>query len=170
MVLGAAAIVLIPGAPLGVITLSVQALAGVLLPSASMFLLLLCNDKAVLGPWVNPGWLNVVASLVISVLVLLSLILTATVLFPSINVTTLAIWGGVGLGLGLVIVGAISFRRQPAVKISKEGRESWHMPPIDQLPKAEWSAPKRAAMLLLRVYLIVSVGLLIVKAIRLGGG
>ena len=50
MVLLAAAIVLIPGAPLGTITTAVQALAGVLLPSATVFLLLLCNDKAVLGP------------------------------------------------------------------------------------------------------------------------
>ena len=57
----AAAIVLIPGAPLGLITTAVQALAGVLLPSATVFLLLLCNDKAVLGPWVNRPWLNVVA-------------------------------------------------------------------------------------------------------------
>ena len=37
----------------------VQALAGVLLPSATVFLLLLCNDKEVLGPWVNRPWLNV---------------------------------------------------------------------------------------------------------------
>jgi NRAMP (natural resistance-associated macrophage protein)-like metal ion transporter len=49
----AAAIVLTPGAPLGLLTVAVQALAGVLLPSATVFLLLLCNDKAVLGPWVN---------------------------------------------------------------------------------------------------------------------
>ena len=53
---GRRGIVLIPGAPLGVITVAVQALAGVLLPSASVFLLLLCNDRQVLGPWVNsPG-------------------------------------------------------------------------------------------------------------------
>ena len=44
------------------ITLAVQALAGVLLPSASMFLLLLCNDREVLGPWVNRPWLNVLAA------------------------------------------------------------------------------------------------------------
>jgi Mn2+/Fe2+ NRAMP family transporter len=56
MVALAAGIVLIPGAPLGTITIAVQALAGVLLPSATVFLLLLCNDKAVLGPWTNPGW------------------------------------------------------------------------------------------------------------------
>ena len=43
----------IPGAPLGLLTTAVQALAGVLLPSASVFLLLLCNDPEVLGPWVN---------------------------------------------------------------------------------------------------------------------
>ncbi len=55
----AAGVVLIPGAPLGLLTTAVQALAGVLLPSASVFLLLLCNDREVLGPWVNPRWLNV---------------------------------------------------------------------------------------------------------------
>ena len=49
----AAALVLIPGAPLGLLTNAVQTLAGVLLPSATVFLLLLCNDKAVLGPWAN---------------------------------------------------------------------------------------------------------------------
>ena len=47
---------LIPGAPLGVITTAVQALAGVLLPSATVFLLLLCNDRDVFGPWATrPG-------------------------------------------------------------------------------------------------------------------
>ena len=40
----AATIVLIPGSPLGLLTEGVQTLAGVLLPSASVFLLLLCND------------------------------------------------------------------------------------------------------------------------------
>ena len=62
MVVAAAGIVLIPGAPLGLITTSVQALAGVLLPSATVFLLLLCNDRAVLGPWFNPPWLNAIAA------------------------------------------------------------------------------------------------------------
>ena len=68
MVVCAAGIVIIPGAPLGVITTGVQALAGVLLPSATVFLLLLCNDKDVLGPWVNRPWLNVVAGVIVSIL------------------------------------------------------------------------------------------------------
>ncbi len=46
----AAAIVLIPGSPLGLLTEGVQVLAGVLLPSASVFLLLLCNDSACSAP------------------------------------------------------------------------------------------------------------------------
>ena len=95
LVAAAAAIVLIPGAPLGVITEAVQALAGVLLPSATVFLLLLCNDREVLGPWRNRPWLNVIASTIVAVLVLLSLILMATTVFPDIDVTRFALIGGV---------------------------------------------------------------------------
>ena len=94
LVAAAAAIVLIPGAPLGVITEAVQALAGVLLPSATVFLLLLCNDREVLGPWRNRPWLNVIASTIVAVLVLLSLILMATTVFPNIDVTRFALIGG----------------------------------------------------------------------------
>ena len=85
----AGGIVLIPGAPLGVITVSVQALAGVLLPSASVFLLLLCNDKQVLGPWVNKPRLNALATLILGVLLMLSAILVVTTVFPRVNVTLL---------------------------------------------------------------------------------
>ena len=52
-----------------------------------VFLLLLCNDREVLGPWRNPPWLNVLASVIVAVLVLLSLILMATTIFPHIDVT-----------------------------------------------------------------------------------
>src|SRR6202167_733786 len=86
MVVLAAVIVLIPGAPLGVITTAVQALAGLLLPSASVFLLMLCNDPAVLGPWRNPPWLNVLAGFIVTTLLLLSGILMATTLFPDVDV------------------------------------------------------------------------------------
>jgi Mn2+/Fe2+ NRAMP family transporter len=110
MIAGAAAIVLIPGAPLGVITLAVQALAGVLLPSASVFLLLLCNDREVLGPWRNPSWLNVLASVIVATLVLLSLILMATTVFPNIDVTAVSLGGAVALALGLLSFGVVTLR------------------------------------------------------------
>ncbi|MFI4983342.1 MAG: NRAMP family divalent metal transporter, partial [Nevskiales bacterium] len=69
LVVVAAALVLTPNAPLGLLTNAVQTLAGVLLPSATVFLLLLCNDKAVLGPWVNGRGLNLFTGAVIAVLV-----------------------------------------------------------------------------------------------------
>jgi NRAMP (natural resistance-associated macrophage protein)-like metal ion transporter len=53
LLVGAAVIVIIPGSPLELLTEGVQTLAGVLLPSATVFLLLLCNDRDVLAPWVN---------------------------------------------------------------------------------------------------------------------
>ena len=177
LVAGAAAIVLIPGAPLGVITEAVQALAGVLLPSASVFLLLLCNDREVLGPWRNPPWLNAVASVIVATLVLLSLILMATTLFPSINVTTVALVGGGALALGLVAFGAVTLRSrrhaEPPTTVAEEpaiSKEQWTMPPLVLLGRPEWSTGRKVAMLTLRGYLVVSVILLIVKAVQLGGG
>src|SRR5271163_2268083 len=117
MVVIAAAIVLIPGAPLGLITTGVQALAGLLLPSASVFLLLLCNDREVLGPWVNRPWLNWVAGLIVGTLLLLSGILMATTLFPKIDVVMVASY----LAVALVVLTAAAVpvlrwmaRNQPA--------------------------------------------------------
>jgi Mn2+/Fe2+ NRAMP family transporter len=177
LVAGAAAIVLIPGAPLGVITTSVQALAGVLLPSATVFLLLLCNDRAVLGPWRNPPWLNVLATVIVAVLVLLSLILMATTVFPKINVTELTAVGAAALAVGLAGFGAwtlYSGRGGEHVTVIDEGpsvpKAQWTMPQLTFLEPAVWSSGRKAAMLALRVYLVISVALLIVKAVQLGGG
>jgi Mn2+/Fe2+ NRAMP family transporter len=177
LVAGAAAIVLIPGAPLGVITTSVQALAGVLLPSATVFLLLLCNDRAVLGPWRNPPWLNVLATVIVAVLVLLSLILMATTVFPKINVTELTAVGAAALAVGLAVFGAwtlYSGRGGEHVTVIDEGpsvpKAQWTMPQLTFLEPAVWSSGRKAAMLALRVYLVISVALLIVKAVQLGGG
>ena len=176
LIAGAAAIVLIPGAPLGVITTSVQALAGVLLPSATVFLLLLCNDRAVLGPWRNPTWLNVLATVIVAVLVLLSLILMATTVFPSINVTTFALIGGAAFAAALLAFGAwilYSSAGAGEVTVIDEGpavpKMQWTMPQLTFLEPAVWSTGKKAAMLGLRAYLVVSVVLLVVKAAQLGG-
>ncbi len=177
LIVGAAAIVLIPGAPLGVITLAVQALAGVLLPSASVFLLLLCNDREVLGPWTNKLWLNALATLIVGVLVLLSLILMATTVFPGIDVTAVALGGGAVLAVGLLGFGLVTLRSRrgaSAVAViephSTVPREQWTMPPLTLLSRPRWSPARKAAMLTLRGYLILSVILLVVKAIQLGGG
>src|ERR1700675_4124345 len=95
LILFSAVLGLPPGTPLGLLTNAVQALAGVLLPSATVFLLLLCNDEAVLGPWINGRSLNVFTGGVIAVLVMLSITLTASVLFADMGEKTLlALLGG----------------------------------------------------------------------------
>jgi Mn2+/Fe2+ NRAMP family transporter len=83
-VAAAAALVLIPGAPLQLIILSVQVLAGVMLPSAIIFLQLLLNDKQLLGPYANKPWNNLVNWTIIVVLFALSLILAAQVAAPNL--------------------------------------------------------------------------------------
>jgi Mn2+/Fe2+ NRAMP family transporter len=81
----AGAIVLIPGAPLQLIILGVQVLAGVMLPSAIIFLQLLLNDKELLGQrFVNKRWNNWVNWTIIIVLFVLSVVLATQVLLPGI--------------------------------------------------------------------------------------
>ena len=172
MVLAASAIVLIPGAPLGLITTSVQALAGVLLPSATVFLLLLCNDREVLGPWSNPPWLNAVASVIVAVLVELSLILVASTMFPSLDVAALFAYLTGGVVIALVIVGALALRGgrgkvAVAAGEQKIDKASWTMPPLALLERPVWSPGRKAGMALLRGYLVVAIVLLIVKSVQL---
>ncbi len=83
-VAAAAGLVLIPGAPLQLIILGVQVLAGVMLPSAIIFLQLLLNDKELLGEYANKPWNNLVNWTIIVVLFALSLILAAQVAAPKL--------------------------------------------------------------------------------------
>jgi len=175
MVATAAGIVLIPGAPLGLITTSVQALAGVLLPSATVFLLLLCNDREVLGPWRNAPWLNAIASVIVGVLIELSLILMASTMFPGVDVTSLFVYLSVAFALGLAGMGAYALaHRGPAGvlltggEVPKERRQMWTMPPLALLERPVWSPGRRLAMLVLRGYLVIAVLLLVVKTVQLG--
>jgi len=83
-VAAAAGLVLIPRAPLQLIILGVQVLAGVMLPSAIIFLQLLLNDKQLLGEYANKPWNNIVNWTIIVVLFALSLILAAQVAAPNL--------------------------------------------------------------------------------------
>jgi NRAMP (natural resistance-associated macrophage protein)-like metal ion transporter len=89
-VAAAAGLVLIPRAPLQLIILGVQVLAGVMLPSAIIFLQLLLNDKELLGEYSNKPWNNWVNWTIIIVLFALSLILAAQVAAPNLFPTATA--------------------------------------------------------------------------------
>ena len=157
---------------MGLITTGVQALAGILLPSATVFLLLLCNDREVLGPWVNRPWLNVVGSLIVGVLVVLSLILAIATFFPNVNIQLLS-----HIAVGVLLVGfaaaGIVWRSRKSVNhpdARDEDRFSWTMPPLAKLPKAVWSPTQKLAMATLRGYLVIAVVMLIVKIVELSIG
>jgi Mn2+/Fe2+ NRAMP family transporter len=169
----AAIIVLIPHAPLSVITEVVQTLAGVLLPSTTVFALLLCNDKEVLGPWVNRRWLNVVASFIVSVLLALSLILIVSTAFPHADMARIAVGFGIAIVLGFVVAAAYLgatgrlFRGNVPAEAGPS-RENWRMPSSALLERAKPSGPRRAVMGGLGGCLILSIALLIVKSVELG--
>jgi Mn2+/Fe2+ NRAMP family transporter len=179
MIVASAGIVLIPGTPLGLLTTAVQALAGILLPSAAVFLVLLCNDREVLGPWMNPRWLNILASFIIGVLLVLSGTLVVTTLFSNLDASKVAIWIAIALVAVAALAGAwfrlTRNRRPPAAPhpratMSEAERLNWRMPPLALLKPAEWSTGRKVALLTLRGYLVISVLLLIVKAVQIGHG
>jgi hypothetical protein len=168
-VLIAASVVLIPGLPLGFITALVQAMAGILLPSATIFLVLLCNDHAVLGPRVNPRWLNAGATTVDGVLLVLSAMLTLTTLFSDLPVmaTSLALSGA--LVVALIIMAAVTARGPKRVP-RQTGDATWTMPPLDSLEPPQVSRARTLGLAVLRCYLLVAVVALIVKAVRVALG
>jgi Mn2+/Fe2+ NRAMP family transporter len=81
----AAALVLIPHVPLQLVIISVQVFAGLILPSAIIFLQLLLNDRDLLGDrWVNRPWNNYINWTIIVVLFALSLLLAVQVMLPKL--------------------------------------------------------------------------------------
>jgi Mn2+/Fe2+ NRAMP family transporter len=160
---------------LGVLTTGVQALAGVLLPSATVFLLLLCVDKEVLGPWVNSKKTTLFTSTVIGVLIALSMVLTASVIWPGIGAGQIEeILLGCALGglaaAGFLGVKALRARRAPdfvAEFVDRSGRDEWRMPPLAQLGRLTFSRTRRYSMGALRLYLLVSMVICVWKLAEL---
>jgi hypothetical protein len=153
----------------------VQVLAGILLPSAILFLVLLCNDKEILGPWVNKTWQNVVDFTIIGVLIVLSMILVVSTLFTSINAKVLTEVLFAASAGAVLVIGAPLLVRSRRRRIAARGsadrladvrqldRETWRMPPLDKLPEPVMSPLRKAGLLLLRGYLIASVVLITIK-------
>jgi NRAMP (natural resistance-associated macrophage protein)-like metal ion transporter len=171
----AAALVVIPGVPLGLLTNAVQTLAGILLPSATVFLLLLCNDKAVLGPWVNGRLTNLLSAIIVAVLVILSVVLTASVLFPDISaqsITTI-LTSGCFIGLTVAITLSINKLRKGktiqahAIEGDVVDKHNWRMPALKHLPPLVMSSRNKLWMSVLRGYLVIAVVMAIYKVVQL---
>lgn len=175
-----AAVAFSPDHVLGLVTQGVQALAGVLLPSATVFLVLLCNDRAVLGPWVNTVRQNVIAWTVVWSLVLLSLALTATTFFPGLPTKTVEVGLAVGAVIGMVggAAAIVAGRRHssdtPALThaerraLRQQDRANWQTPNLASLERPTMSLIRRAGLLTLRGYLVLAVVLVAVKIVEVG--
>ncbi|HXC45339.1 MAG TPA: hypothetical protein VNU24_01940, partial [Solirubrobacteraceae bacterium] len=105
-------------------------------------------------------------------LVELSLILMASTMFPSIDVTRLFEYLSLGTAAALLVAGAYTLRRrstQPAIASEQEPveRATWTMPPLALLERPVWSPGRKAGMLMLRGYLVVAMALLVVKTVQL---
>jgi Mn2+/Fe2+ NRAMP family transporter len=174
----AAVLVLTPGIQLGLLTTAVQTLAGVLLPGATVFLLLLCNDRAVLGPWVNSRKLNIFTGGVVAVLVMLSIILTGSVIYPDLSDTVILsiLIGGSVLGLVAALGVALAQRlrgkpepenTEPTYQTVNVPKKNWRMPPLERLSPVRLSLASRIWMIVLRGYLIVAGGLVLFRIFQL---
>ncbi len=77
-------VVLIPGAPLVLITLFVQVIAVTLLPAALVFLILLLNDEERMGNLRNSKAQNIISVTVVVMIVVLSTLYGVSALFPGL--------------------------------------------------------------------------------------
>ncbi|MHB8668284.1 MAG: NRAMP family divalent metal transporter [Burkholderiales bacterium] len=77
-------VVLIPGAPLVLITLFVQVIAVTLLPAALVFLILLLNDRQTMGDYCNNAWQNLIGGFIVMAIVVLSSLYGISVMFPNL--------------------------------------------------------------------------------------
>ena len=168
----AAGIVMIPHAPLGLFVLAVQAFAGVLLPSTTIFALLLCNDRQVLGPWVNRPWLNVLAGLVVTVLLGLSMILMVTTVYANVSTTVLVVILALAFVAGIVVGAQLARRSADEARDlgpdAFSGRSNWRMPPAALLEPMAMTRARRRVLQGLMGYLVVAIALLLAKSIELG--
>ncbi len=80
----AGVVVLIPGAPLVLITLFVQVIAVTLLPAALVFLIVLLNDEQTMGKHKNTWFQNLANIGIVSLIIVVSTLYGVSAVFPNI--------------------------------------------------------------------------------------
>jgi hypothetical protein len=115
-------------------------------------------------------------------LVLLSIILTVSVLFPEApneTVILAILFGGGSLGI-LIALGALLAKRPGRNASSSDGgalskiraieQQSWRMPPLSHLPPLHLSVAVKIWMFALRAYLVLAAGLILIRIAALAAG
>jgi hypothetical protein len=121
---------------------------------------------------VNSTKLNIFTSAVVWVLLLLSVILTASVLFPNISSTAIVsiLVGGAVLGLFVGIVMVLLGHRSRAgvltVPVAWQDRRTWRMPALNRLARPSLTLQRKIGLVALRGYLLVAFALVVVKVVE----
>ena len=113
---------------------------------------------------------------------MLSIILTASVLYPDITGEQI-LWvlaGGTLLGFaGFVVTATLQRRAKRApgqsgyprlLEDDRSKRLTWRMPPLSDLEPIHLSLSRRVWMIVLRGYLVVAVGMVLVRVVQLALG
>jgi hypothetical protein len=111
----------------------------------------------------------------VAVLVTLSVVLTAAVLFPAISagqiVLILAACGAVSvLAGGFVLARRLRPGSVASLPVDRSGRADWRMPPLTLLDRPVMSTGRKIGMSALRLYLLVAMVLVIVRIVELAIG
>ena len=186
---GLAAIVTLAwGNDLGVVIDGVEALNGILLPSALVFLVLLANDKAVLGPWTNSRAQNWVSGVLVWIVLTFSLAPLVTTFFPHVTMTqclyAFIVCTAGGLAAGAVIWRLRPSRHQPVSlapdsnqrppgmsrrewrKVLQGRRAEWRTPRLDAIRPPALSMPRRIGLLTLRCYIGFAIVIMAIKLVE----
>jgi Mn2+/Fe2+ NRAMP family transporter len=189
LMVGLAAIVTLAwGSHLGVVIDGVEALNGVLLPSALIFLILLANDKPVLGPWTNSTAQNWVGGVIAWVVTTFSLAPLVTTFFPGVTLKqcgyALAVCTVLGLTAGAILwrlrpsrhqaasLAPDSNQRPPGMgrrewrQILRDRRTAWRTPRPETLERPALSAARRIGLLTLRGYLLFAIVIIAIKLVQ----
>ena len=184
------------GNDLGVVIDGVEALNGILLPSALVFLILLANDKPVLGPWANSTAQNWVAGIIAWAVLTFSLAPLVTTFFPNVTLAqceyAFAVCAVAGLAVAAVLLrvrrraraeardqaslAADSVQRPPGMSrgewrpLLRERREAWRTPPLDTLQRPELSTARRIGLLTLRGYIVFAIVIVALKLVQVTAG
>jgi hypothetical protein len=177
------------GNHLGLVIDGVEALNGILLPSTLVFLILLANDKPVLGPWTNSTAQNWVGAVIVWTVTTFSLAPLVTTFYPAVTLRQCLYAFAVCTVLGLVAAVTIwrmrPPRRQPAGSaeaadqrppgmsraewrgVLRERRTAWRTPPLEMLPRPAVSAARTIGLLTLRGYMAFAIVIMAIKLVQL---
>jgi hypothetical protein len=117
--------------------------------------------------------LNIFTAAVVAILVILSIVLTASVLFPAIGsgaiLLILIVGGGISLlaGIAFTIYRLIRPAAPSPDTVERRERPTWRMPPLSLLKPPNLSAGRRLGLTVLRTYLLLAMILVIVRVVQL---